>query len=1136
MALRFPIRTWTRTHDDGSVTVSVLGESTLSLWGPQAAPLVEELELAMSDRIERSHPRLLERLASAPTSEVREVEVPDALILLGPHDADGELARVPTRLSVVVTARGEWRELWIPRLDARLWVDAAADVDAAAISLATELLADRTPSQRLDLRHTGPESLDVLEVEATPAPLARFTGPEGPRDMLPEPAPERSDEDLQRRPDGKVPPPTPKLDEIAQPLHQLARAGRLPRAWEREPDLRRLVDLLAGLSGPIVLVGPRGVGKTAVLDELARRITADDAPLTLRGRPAVFLDADRLVAGDGWFGEWQRQVLDVIQEVAAAEATWFLGALLPLLDAGRSAHSDHNVAQMLGPALATGELRAIGECHDADWAQLQLRNPGFAGLFVPVRLDEPTPAATRRIVDRVASELAEDPLGGATLDAGARAAVVDLARRYGRRDSLVGASVGLLRRVAAAAAAEAATAAVQGHPPPMARVDRFGVVRHVCEETGVPEFLVRDDVPLDRDALAERFARRLLGQPDVVDQMADLVVRIKAGLSDDSRPLGAYLFIGPTGVGKTETVKALAEILYGRAERILRFDMSEFGGADCIDRLLGADPSSGLVGRVAQAPFAVVLLDEIEKAHPAVFDLLLQVLGEARLSDRAGRLADFRNSIVLMTSNLGVGTFRRPAGFGVDVPAALRDHLLGEVRRFFRPELVGRLDAVVAFEPLGAEPIAHITERELAAVRRREGFIGRNVALNLDPAVPGWLAERGVDLRYGARPLKRTIERALVAPVARALSERRHPPRAVRVTVASADSDALGLALTDDASATPARDEALRSALDTLSHLRYALRGWAEVPPFRAARHHLRLVDRLADTRAFWRDEEAARGRLAAVTDPRQVVEAHAALKDQVEALEDLVLEAWAGFVPATDSAPLLAEVAAAEQALADLEWAIAGLEREERDEVTLWFLAADRHSQHQHRTMEPLILAYVRIATRRGWKLRIALRRALYWSDDDVSAEEVHNEAAHWFEHPDELDAFHDISSEGPTLDVHAVLRDNAAPHAVVELRISGRHAATMLAGEAGLHALDHGQDVHDAALVTWPSVGDPAVQRVDLRRPRHRPRQRRILLRRDLLRDYALGRQTGIGRLDEQIEALIRDRMLAAMFGRPR
>ena len=407
-------------------------------------PLLEELELALSDRIERSHPRLLERFARVVHGEVRTVLLPDGVQALGP---DGPVG-IEVPLSILVTPQGSWVEVWIPRLDARLWLAADADVDQAAVDLAAELIADWPPHRRLALRHTGDEAVVPMSVEVVPAPLGAFTGPGAPADMLPEPVPDDPEEPT--GPEGRRV-PTPTLERLGQPLHELARAGVLPRAFERSDAVQRLVDCLVPGSGPVVVVGPPGVGKGAVLDELAHRLASDEAPEAVRGRPAFFVDAGRLIASDGFFGDWQRQVLDVIQEVSVSDATWFLGELLPLLDAGKSAFSNSNVAQMLTPALGTGDLRVVGECSDADWAQLQLRNPGFARIFTPLRLEDPDDETTARIIAAVAGQLA----ASVTFADGAVAAILELARRYGQGQSLVGASVQLLRRVADATIADA---------------------------------------------------------------------------------------------------------------------------------------------------------------------------------------------------------------------------------------------------------------------------------------------------------------------------------------------------------------------------------------------------------------------------------------------------------------------------------------------------------------------------------------------------------------------------------------------------------------------------------------------------------------------------------------------------------
>lgn len=1056
--------------------------------------------LALSDILERSHPRLLERFLRVPEGRVERVEVPDAIVALGGPPEESELARKRSAdLSVVVTERDEWLEIWVPAVGARQFLPSGADPLGGARDLVNELIAEWPVHRRAALLRAHEEGLHTLPVEAQPAPLGRFSGPDAAPDMLPEPAPDET-EVKRKRADGRALPPTPVLDTLGLPLHELAEAGQLSRAYQRDALVDRLVQMLTVNAAPIVLLGPRGVGKSAVLDELAVRLAGDRAPEELRGHGLYFADAGRLIAGDGFFGQWQQQLLDVIQEAVASEVVWFLGELLPLLDAGKSAFSDQNVAQMLKPALATGSLRVIAECHEQAWAQLELRNPGFAGMFTPVRVPEPDPGDTLAILRGVAGDLEDEAVAAP----GTLPVVLDLARRYGRRTSVVGAAVQLLRRVVDAVAAEQAAAHARAEregPVPPAPLDRFRVVSFLCEETGLPEFLVRDDVPLDHADVVERFRARIMGQDAVIAQMADLVARIKAGVADDGRPLGAFLFIGPTGVGKTETVKALASLLYGREDRVLRFDMSEFAGPDCVDRLLGDDPSRGLVGRVAQSPFSVVLLDEVEKAHPAIFDLLLQILGEARLSDRSGRLADFRNSVVLMTSNLGVDTFRRPSGFGASVERALRDHLVGEVHRFFRPELVGRLDEIVAFEPLGAEPIARITERELAKVQRREGLRGRQIGLALGNRVAPWLAERGVDLRYGARPLKRTIERRLVVPLAKALSHRKRPPRTLGV---SARPRSLKVRASEEASAVVGLDEALSPALTRCSALRWRLRAWAGVQRFRDATHAVRLVDRLANTRVFWRDLAAARARMNAVTESRELTEAHGALVDQAEALEDLLLEAWSGLVPAlSDEArdELLGGVADAEAALERLEWRIASLGEPPSGIVTLWI--ERQGNAHTVRSMEPLIFAYLRLAVDAGCTVRPAVRSDRAWTQVEEPSSDLEQ--------------------------LNKVVRSWSRSTGV-RLHVTGAVAAPMFGPERGIHYLPAPGNSPGGVQVAFRNGvgrGGP-----DPRSDCDTVVQRELQLSRNRVRDRVLRKELGLGRLHDVLRRFIRERMLRRFF----
>jgi len=305
------------------------------------------------------------------------------------------------------------------------------------------------------------------------------------------------------------------------------------------------------------------------------------------------------------------------------------------------------------------------------------------------------------------------------------------------------------------------------------RLRKRDVVARFIRNTGLPEFLVHDDQPLAASDIRQALRKRVIGQPAACDVAAGVVTTFKAGLNDPRRPLGVMLFCGPTGVGKTELAKTLADYLFGHGvsrDRLVRLDMSEYAGHDAASRLL-TKPSgevSGLIERVRRQPFVVVLLDEIEKAAPELFDVLLGLLDEGRLTDRFGRETTFTSSVIVMTSNLG-GHLRTPIGFDESAGAAYQR----EVREFFRPELLNRIDHVIGFKPLSFAEIVEITRKELSELATRQGLVRRRIQLAWTDRLVDQLAQLGADPRYGARPLQRVIEQHIVAPLARWLFQHR---------------------------------------------------------------------------------------------------------------------------------------------------------------------------------------------------------------------------------------------------------------------------------------------------------------------------------------------------------------------------
>lgn len=504
-----------------------------------------------------------------------------------------------------------------------------------------------------------------------------------------------------------------------------------------------------------LLVGPSGVGKTAAFGELARR--RED--VGLRGRELWATSGSRLVAGQSGFGMWQERCELLIRECRERSVVLHLGNLVELMEVGKSEHNSQGIATFLRPFIQRGDLLAVAECTDEQLKLIEQRDAHLLSAFRQIPLEPPDRAAGLAILRECADQWtskSEARVAGEALEALDR-----LHRRYSPYSASPGRPLRFLRRV------------VQDLPEGGV-VDRADVVGAYLRETGLPRFMVDEAVPLDLDRTSRWFAGRVLGQPEAIELVVDLLASIKAGMGRPRKPLASLLLIGPTGVGKTELAKVLSQFLFGSEERLTRFDMTEYNDPLAVGRLTGG-PGAGeglLTAKVREQPFSVVLFDEVEKAHPLFFDLLLQVLGEGRLTDASGRLADFSSAVVLMTSNLGAEAFQRPpVGFERDDAAReAQESVLGSVRDFFRPELIGRIDRVVPFGPLDQPTLERIARRQLDGIARRDGVTLRSLDLSWDDRVAAYLALQGYDPRYGARPLRRAIERELLAPLAAGLN------------------------------------------------------------------------------------------------------------------------------------------------------------------------------------------------------------------------------------------------------------------------------------------------------------------------------------------------------------------------------
>ena len=616
---------------------------------------------------------------------------------------------------------------------------------------------------------------------------------------------------------------TPTLDQLGVDLTVAARADKLDPVVGREQEIQRVVQILSRRTkNNPVLVGEPGVGKTAIVEALAQRIGKGEVPETLQGKRLVTLDMGALVAGTKYRGEFEERLKKVIEEIkSSGNCVLFIDEIHTIVGAG-AAEGAVDASNILKPSLARGELQCIGATTLDDYRKYVERDPALERRLQPVKVEEPSQDETVEILKGIVSRY-EDHHRVEITEAALRSAAtlasrfipdrflpdkaIDLIDEAGSRVRLRGSvtpssvkdAMQVVEQVRKekdeAIASQQYEAAAELRDRELHANEDFDNVerewqegrdkeRQVVTEEDIAEVVsMWTGIPVTRLAqeetdrllrMEEEIHKRIIGQDEAIVNISKSVRRARAGLKDPRRPIGVFMFLGPTGVGKTELVRALAEYMFGNEDNMIRLDMSEFQERHTVARLIGAPP--GYVGYdeggqltegVRRKNYCAILLDEIEKAHPEVFNILLQIFDAGTLTDARGRRVDFRNSILVMTSNLGSDLIKRETtmGFSIKTDEAqttessyqrMKDKVMEEVKRFFRPEFLNRIDATVVFHQLSRPEILEIVDLMMNQVR--DELKEKQVELELTDAARDYLGEKGFDPVLGARPLRRLIQ------------------------------------------------------------------------------------------------------------------------------------------------------------------------------------------------------------------------------------------------------------------------------------------------------------------------------------------------------------------------------------------
>ena len=623
------------------------------------------------------------------------------------------------------------------------------------------------------------------------------------------------------------------LEKFSRDLTKLAAEGKLDPVIGRDAEILRVIQILSRRTkNNPVLIGEAGVGKTVIAEGLAQKITAEDVPEILMGKRVLSLDLGAMVAGTRFRGEFEERLKATIEEVQRAEGEiiLFIDEIHTVVGAG-AASGAMDASNMMKPALARGELRCVGATTPDEYRQHIEKDSALERRFSPIWVEEPSVEDTIEILRGLRDRY--EAHHRVTIDDKALIAAARLSHRYVADRKLPDKAIDLVDEAAAKLRValytmpdnlkekkgalqkltvdeEASWAARDYERAATYKAERlkleqeFNVDRTTWRsETGLDEVVSDEDIaqvvaswtgiPLTQmlETEAQKLLRmeevlheRIIGQDEAINAVADAIRRARSGLKDPRRPIGSFIFLGTSGVGKTELAKALAAFMFDDEDALLRIDMSEYREAHTVSRLLGAPP--GYVGyeeggqlteAVRRRPYRVILFDEIEKAHPEVWNALLQILEDGRLTDGQGRTVDFRNTVIIMTSNIGTAYAKKGGALGFVRPESgagdaaetreLHNQIERGLKQTFRPEFLNRIDEVIIFEPLKLEHVVRIVDIQVKDIASR--LVEQGLTIDLSLAARRWLAEKGFDAQFGARPLRRALQRYVESPLSKKL-------------------------------------------------------------------------------------------------------------------------------------------------------------------------------------------------------------------------------------------------------------------------------------------------------------------------------------------------------------------------------